>query len=125
MQGKKNLPRKTAKSSMDVAIDVVGGKWKLLIVHILLKGSLRTNEILKLLPGASERILIKQLREMERDQLVSRKVFPEVPPKVTYSLTDHGVSLKPMIEVLGKWGYDHVKKVYKQKGIAYEIVSIK
>ena len=81
------------------AIDEMGGKWKPLILWALKDGKLRFNEINKTLPTITQRMLTKQLRELEKDNLVNRKVYAEVPPKVEYSLTEKSESVIPILEL--------------------------
>ncbi len=86
------------------ALSVIGGKWKLIIVCRLHDGTRRFGELKRALPGITTRMLTRQLRELERDGLVHREVFREVPPRVEYTLTRLGVSLKPAVAALGRWG---------------------
>ena len=122
MRQKKNISKKQhATSSMDVAIDVIGGKWKMLILVALMKGPQRTGSLQKALPHISERHLIRQLRELQKHLLVRRKVYPSVPPKVEYTVTEYGMTLQPIILQLSAWGYEHVKKIYPRKNIEYRV----
>jgi DNA-binding HxlR family transcriptional regulator len=90
---------------IDAAMDVVAGKWKSLILWELDNyGTRRFSELKRGLPGVSEKMLIQHLREMEEDGLVHREVYREVPPRVEYSLTDHGASLNEALAPLGAWG---------------------
>nr|WP_276320724.1 helix-turn-helix domain-containing protein [Phytoactinopolyspora endophytica] len=90
---------------IDAAMDVVGGKWKSVILWELeSKGTRRFGELKRGLPGVSEKVLIQQLRELEEDDIVHREVYREVPPRVEYSLTELGVSLNAALEPLGDWG---------------------
>lgn len=89
---------------MAYTLDLIGGRWKPSILYKLLEGSTRYSQLRKTMPAVSERILILQLREMESDGLISRTVFPEVPPRVEYQLTDLGKSLEPVLHVLSDWG---------------------
>ena len=116
---KNNSKKKPVISSMDVALDVIGGKWKMLILYALMESPQRTSALQKLLPDISERILIRQLRELEKHFLITRRVFPSVPPKVEYTITDYGKTLGPLIKQLSAWGFDHVKKIYPRKNIDY------
>ncbi len=93
---------------VEAAIDVIGGKWKPLILWALRDGTLRFSRIENELPGITQKMLTKQLRELERDGLISRKVYAQVPPKVEYSLTDSGNSLMPIIDSLCDWGQAHM-----------------
>lgn len=93
--------------------NLITGKWKLVILWHLKEKTRRFNELQKLLPGISQGILTQQLRELERDGLVHREVYKEVPPKVEYSLTDIGQSLKPVMDVVAKWGENYLKEITK------------
>ena len=86
------------------AMDVIGGKWKPMILFFIYKGVNRFGKLSGLLEGVSKRTLTKQLRDLESDGVLDRKVFAEVPPRVEYSLTEKGHSLLPVIKVLYEWG---------------------
>lgn len=104
-------PKKQYKYAwgIDAAIAVIGGKWKPLILYELRDGTLRFSQILKgIQPKITQRMLTKELRELESDGLITRKVYPEVPPKVEYSLTERGLSLMPILDDLCHWGYEHM-----------------
>src|SRR5208337_1936830 len=88
---------------IEAALNVIGGKWKLLIVIALMDGTRRFSEISRKLPTISERMLVKQLREMEHDGIITRTVYPVVPAKVEYSLTSSGEKLIPVLNILGAW----------------------
>ena len=88
---------------IEAALNVIGGKWKLLIVIALKDGTQRYSEISHKLPAISERMLVKQLREMEHDGIITRTVYPVVPAKVEYSLTQSGKKLIPVLKILGIW----------------------
>ena len=83
---------------------MIGGKWKPLILWKLGDGVMRFNEIQKALPGVNAKMLTKQLRELERDGIVVRTVYPEVPPRVEYSITEFGMTLLPVLQALCDWG---------------------
>ncbi|MEU2513176.1 winged helix-turn-helix transcriptional regulator [Streptomyces syringium] len=101
---------------IDAAMDVVAGKWKSLILWELHHhGTRRFAELRRGLPGVSEKMLIQHLREMEEDGLVHREVYREVPPKVEYSLTEHGVSLNAALASLGKWGAERMQRIGAEK----------
>ncbi len=89
-------------------VDAIGGKWKPLIVHYLLQGTCRFGELRRHLPAVTQQMLTLQLRELERDGLVHREVYAVVPPKVEYSLTPLGESLRPVIEQMTAWGRDYL-----------------
>jgi len=95
---------------IEATIDVIGGKWKPLIIYQLKEGTLRFSQIVNSVqPRITQRMLTKELRELENDGLVTRKVYPQVPPKVEYSLTEKGRSLMPILDQLCDWGYEHMK----------------
>ncbi|MDF5751678.1 helix-turn-helix domain-containing protein [Spongiactinospora sp. TRM90649] len=97
---------------IDAGMDVVTGKWKSLILWELENhGVRRFAELRRGLVGVSEKMLIQQLREMEEDGLVHREVYREVPPKVEYSLTEHGVSLNAALASLGAWGSERIARI--------------
>lgn len=90
------------------AQNIIAGKWKLPILWELSKGTKRFNELQKILTEISQGILTQQLRELERDGMVHREVYKEVPPKVEYSLTEIGKSLIPVLNVVCAWGKDYL-----------------
>ena len=96
-----------------ITLGVVGGKWKLIILWQLSKGTLRFNELEKKIPAVTQKMLAQQLREMEKDGLILRKVYPEIPPKVEYSLTEHGKSLDVVLGALSEWGEKHQNTLLK------------
>jgi DNA-binding HxlR family transcriptional regulator len=91
------------------AFEVVGGKWKAVILWELGAGPLRFGELRRRVTGASEKMLIQQLRELEQDGLITRQVFPEVPPRVEYALSDWGVRLNVALSALADWGESYAK----------------
>jgi DNA-binding HxlR family transcriptional regulator len=96
---------------VEAALDVMGGKWKPLILWWLSKrGTQRFGELRKLMPDITEKMLTHQLREMERDGIVERKIYAVVPPKVEYWLTDYGRSLKRSLNALSAWGEQHMER---------------
>jgi DNA-binding HxlR family transcriptional regulator len=101
----------TFVGGLDAAIDVVGGKWKVLILWTLSGGAKRFGELKRSLDGVSEKMLIQHLRELERDEVVARDVHNVVPPKVVYSLTDYGTSLIEALRPLGDWGCEHKERL--------------
>ncbi len=92
---------------LDAALQLINGKGKGVILYHLLEGPLRFNELKRRLGSITQRMLTKQLRELEAHGLVHRKIYPQVPPKVEYSLTETGQSLKPIIMSLKKWGQNY------------------
>lgn len=94
---------------IDLSLNILSGKWKLKILWELSNGKMRFNQLQKSLPNITTRILTDQLRTLEEEKIIKRTVFPEVPPKVEYSLTEIGISIFPILEVLCEWG-----KKYKE-----------
>ena len=88
-------------------MEVIGGKWKGLALYHLMDGTMRFNELKRTMGNVTQRMLTKQLRELEADGLVKREVYPVVPPKVEYSLTEKGESLRPIIMALRAWGAEN------------------
>ncbi len=88
---------------VEAALDIIGGKWKSIILFRVIEGTKRFNELRKLLPKVTQRMLTNQLRELERDGLIERKVYPQVPPKVEYSISELGKTLEPVLRELKKW----------------------
>jgi len=96
---------------IEAAAEVIGGKWKARILFQLQGGAKRFNELKRKLPGITQRMLTKQLRELEADQVVDRNIYPEIPPKVEYSLTEFGQTLKPSLQALQDWGLEYLDKL--------------
>ena len=90
--------------SVEITLSLLGNKWKVLILRELFKGTKRFGELSRGVPGISQKMLTQQLRQMEEDNLVKRKVYAEVPPRVEYSLTEIGRSLSPILDAMHKWG---------------------
>lgn len=98
----------SAGCPVEAALGLIGGKWKgIALYHLLRGGTLRFNAIRRLMPGVTQRMLTTQLRELEADGLILRVVYPEVPPRVEYSLTEKGRALEPVIMALKAWGEAH------------------
>ncbi|WP_341644949.1 winged helix-turn-helix transcriptional regulator [Thauera sp. SDU_THAU2] len=99
-----------AGCTVEATLDLIGGKWKGVILYRLLTEQvLRFNELRRLLPNITQRMLTNQLRELEGDGLIARKIYAEVPPKVEYRLTDYGQTLAPVIHALKSWGDAHIQ----------------
>jgi len=95
---------------IEAAIDVIGGKWKCIILCLLEPGKKRTNELRKLMPKITQKMLTQQLRELEADGLINRLTYDQIPPKVEYELNDYGKSMKPILDALCAWGGHHIDK---------------
>lgn len=104
---KKELPA----CPVETTLLVIGDKWKVLILRDLIEGTKRFGELKKSIGSISQKVLTQQLREMEEDGLVNRKVYAEVPPRVEYSLTEQGISLKPILDSMWTWGEQYKQKI--------------
>ena len=102
---------KTFNCGLAASLSIVGGKWKFLILFHLAKGTTRFGELRRKVGGISEKMLIQELKEMIEDQLVTRRDFKEVPPRVEYEITKFGLSLALAIKPLCEWGSERVKKL--------------
>jgi DNA-binding HxlR family transcriptional regulator len=109
------MNRKAVTCPVETTLAVIHGRWKVLVIRQLLDGIKRFGELHRALPGISHRTLAKQLREMEAARLIRRKVYREVPPKVEYSLTPLGESLKPVLMAMDEWGQLYARKVTKAR----------
>ena len=92
---------------MATTVQLIGSKWKLLILRNLLQRPWRFNELKKSLEGISQKVLTDSLRSMEADGLITRTIYPEVPPRVEYALSDLGQSMRPIIKVMEDWGINY------------------
>jgi DNA-binding HxlR family transcriptional regulator len=106
--------KKAVSCPVESTLRVIGGRWKVLALHHLLEEVKRFNELHRLLVGVSPRTLAKQLRELERDGIVRRKVYPEIPPRVEYSVTPLGKSLEPVLLAMGEWGDAYAHRLPKR-----------
>ena len=97
-----------ATCAVEITLKVIGGRWKVLILRELFKGIMRFCELHRTLKGVTQKMLTQQLREMEEDGIIHRKVYPQVPPKVEYSLTPLGKSLKPILDAMHEWDAGHL-----------------
>lgn len=100
---------KTDRCPVEATLELIGGKYKALILWHLSGGKLRFSELHKLIKGATPKMLTQQLRELESQKLIHREVFPIIPPKVEYSLTELGRSLMPILAAMRDWGADYLK----------------
>ncbi|ANE46239.1 HxlR family transcriptional regulator [Paenibacillus swuensis] len=105
---KERINLKEINCEKELTLAVIGGKWKLIILwHLGLEGTKRFSELKRLIPSITQKMLTNQLRELEEDRLVERKVYAEVPPRVEYTLTPHGESLMPILRMMYDWGQDY------------------
>lgn len=96
---------------VEMTLSLIGDKWKVLIIRDLLEGTKRFNELKRSVSGITQKVLTSNLRSMEQSGLVIRKVYPEVPPRVEYTLTETGYSLKPILDSMVVWGTEYKKKL--------------
>ncbi len=110
--------RKHAQSDCPLAdlIDMIGGRWKVLSLWHLREGTRRFTELKRLIPGVTQKMLTQQLRQLEADGLVSRQVYPQVPPKVEYSLTPAGEELGSLLLILTGWAKEHLPSLESGRG---------
>ncbi len=101
--------------SLNCGLDLIGevlyGKWKVRLLWFINEGHKRPSELQRKIPDSSRRLLTMQLKELEEHELITKKIYPVVPPKVEYSLTEFCKSLIPVIATLGQWGYDHEERL--------------
>lgn len=111
------MEKKPELCRVDDALEIIVGKWKPLILLILLQdGTHRFSELKRRVPNITQKMLTNQLRELEAEEIISRKVYPQVPPKVEYSMTEYGRSLEPILTAMHEWGTTHVlRKVEKER----------
>lgn len=104
------MDNKLPACPVEITMGLIGDKWKILIVRDLLTGTKRFGELKKSVTGITQKVLTSNLRQMENSGLVKRKVYAEVPPRVEYSLTDTGFSLKPILDSMIEWGNKYREK---------------
>ncbi|KOO47275.1 helix-turn-helix domain-containing protein [Viridibacillus arvi] len=106
LNGQKN----PSQCQMVVALNMIVGKWKPIILDHLLRGeALRFNELKKLIPDITQRMLTMHLRELEEQDILTRTVYPQVPPKVEYQITEYGMTLQPILTTMQAWGAKHIE----------------
>lgn len=104
---------------VDDALGILTGKWKpIILLHLLTKGTQRFSELKRNMPGITQKMLTNQLRDLEEEDIVKRVVYPQVPPKVEYSMTDYGKSLEPILRAMHDWGAKH--SVHKKQKMVSE-----
>lgn len=107
--------KKKYNISVEATLEVIGGKWKTVILCHLMRGKKRTSELKRLMPNITQKMLTQQLRELETDGVINRIVYNQVPPKVEYELSEYGVSLEGILNSLCSWGDMHLTKVHGDK----------
>jgi DNA-binding HxlR family transcriptional regulator len=104
----KKIKKNEERCALQDILDVIGGKWSMSIIYALFPGTKRFSELERLIPGINTRMLVKELKNMESNGIVVRKVYATVPPTVEYTLTIKGEKLEPIINELYKWGLEYV-----------------
>lgn len=104
----RKIYKKAAECPITATVGVIGGKWKPIIIWVLLEGPKRFGELHRNVPGMALKVLSRQLKELEQDNIVNRKVYAEVPPRVEYSLTKKGKSLSSIMKALSKWSEKNI-----------------
>lgn len=102
-----NPTKKIPDCPVEMTLQLIGDKWKVLIIRDLMTGTKRFGELMRSVNGITQKVLTGHLRAMEQDGLLTRKIYPEVPPRVEYTLTETGYSLKPILESMFQWGTDY------------------
>ncbi|MGB0920351.1 MAG: winged helix-turn-helix transcriptional regulator [Alphaproteobacteria bacterium] len=105
--------QKKTECPTELTLSVISGKWKILVIHWLLEGPMRFNQLQRELGGITHRTLSKQLKEMECDGLITRKDYGEIPPRVDYRLTALGKSLAPILYAMEEWALTHGRRIKK------------
>ncbi|MCM3611761.1 helix-turn-helix transcriptional regulator [Planococcus sp. MERTA32b] len=111
------MERKPDNCRVEDALGILVGKWKpVILLYLLQEGTKRFSELKRNMPGITQKMLTKQLRELEDEDIIARVVYPQVPPKVEYSMTEYGRSLEPILEAMHEWGAKHTEhKMEKQE----------
>lgn len=110
---------------VEATLEVIGGKWKVVILCLLTKGAKRTNELKKSMPTITQKMLTQQLRELEQDGIIHRMVYQQVPPKVEYSLTEYGQTLTKVLDLMCSWGESHIEKKTQEQDTFMQLSELK
>ncbi|TRZ36950.1 transcriptional regulator [Niallia circulans] len=114
------MEKKKYNISVEATLEVIGGKWKCVILCHLTHGKKRTSELKRLMPNITQKMLTQQLRELEDDGIINRIIYQQIPPKVEYELSEYGESLQSILDALCNWGERHITKVYGDKSLMLE-----
>lgn len=102
----------SAECLVPSTLGIISGKWKMVILyHLFTESTLRFTELMRRIPGITQRVLTKQLRELESDHIVVRTIYPEIPPRVEYAVTEYGRTLEPILDLMHRWGANHLKRM--------------
>ena len=101
---------------VDEALGILVGKWKpIILLHLITEGTQRFSELKRLMPAITQKMLTKQLRELEDEDIINRVIYPQVPPKVEYSISEYGKSLQPVLAIMHEWGTGHATHIQKKR----------
>lgn len=114
------MEKKKYNISVEATLEVIGGKWKCVILCHLTHGKKRTSELKRLMPNITQKMLTQQLRELEEDGVINRIIYQQIPPKVEYELSEYGRSLEGILNSLCNWGEQHITRVYGDKNLVLE-----
>ncbi len=117
------MKKRPTRCPAEVTLNVIGGRWKIPILYHLSHETKRFSELGRAVGGITQKMLTQQLREMERDGIVRRRVYAEVPPRVEYSLTTHGQSLKPVVEAMCRWGIRQMNASDRKDGGGRDVTA--
>lgn len=110
------MEKNPTRCQVGSALDIIVGKWKsTILLYLLYDGTKRFSELKALIPDITQKMLTNQLRELEQQDIVQRVVYPQVPPKVEYSLTEYGRTLAPVMDALHEWGSKHVEHMRERE----------
>ncbi|SEN71094.1 DNA-binding transcriptional regulator, HxlR family [Mesobacillus persicus] len=117
------MEKKPELCQVEDALGILVGKWKpIILLYLLQQGTKRFSELKRSLPGITQKMLTKQLRELEDEDIIERVVYPQVPPKVEYSITEYGRTLEPILEAMHEWGKSHT--AHKRKKSQQQLTEI-
>lgn len=116
--------KRDGTGTIETALDILVGKWKpVILFHLLDKGTLRFSELNRLVPEVTKKMLTTQLRELEYHDIINRKVYAQIPPKVEYSITEYGKGLMPLLLSMHEWGLTHLEHLDELYGKSEEIIG--
>lgn len=114
------LKEKVYNTAVEATLEVIGGKWKPVILFHLTFGKRRNSEFLSLIPQITQKMLTQHLRELEEEGVIVRKTYNQVPPKVEYELSEYGWSLKEILHLMCRWGDTHIERKYGESATVLE-----
>lgn len=113
-----------SKRTVETSLEILVGKWKpVILYHLIERETLRFSELQRLIPGITKKMLTNQLRELEYHDIINRKVYPQVPPKVEYSISEYGKGMQPLLMTMHEWGLSHLNHLEELYGKEHESVS--